>query len=244
MFDVLEITKLLAERSIPVTGASLADTTSPDKPRVYVFVPVHRDSDNRQQPSNLQLSRAKEELGLRGIDLDFVLTDGDRRDVEAGLRATLLHSFGSLIRNSFLSVAKQRATVWLDLKAGLDSTALNAITIKAQIFLNEVGLSLGEISSTAADNLPTSTSILLVIRRASPVTAPAIKTELQKGSLTVPSDDWLSRRLDLLRKHGSVVRNHDGSYALSYQALKQLGSGKDSESPDVNRLLRLATAGK
>lgn len=241
MTDSSTILARLEELGIPVIGSLVKDAASSGY--LYVFVEVIRNADNRQVPSNQALERAKDGLAELGIVIDFVLIDGQLRDAEAGLRATMLHSFGYLVRNVFLSTEGGSANVWLDPKADIDQKTLGAMKEKAEVFLREVGLDLRGINSTTAEKLPSKTACLRAIRELSPVTPARLAEFLREKGFVVPSADWMARRLDVLRKAGVVTWLQGGRYALSVAGLINLGTAKNATSPDVKRLLALAFGG-
>ncbi|MBB2804732.1 hypothetical protein [Xanthomonas arboricola] len=240
MFDVREIEKFLLSAGIPVSGSAIRDVE--EGSRYYAFVEVRRDPRGRQEPSNAVLDAAGATLRESGIFVDFVLADGTMRDAEAGLRATLLHSFGGAIRNSFLSSTTRDAFVWIVPKRQLGDVELDAISAKAKVFLSEVGLTLKSLTTTTGENLPSNTRCLAMLRRVAPATSLKLTQLLREKGFVVPSEDWMTRRLDALRKAGMVIRMKSGNYAISLQALKALGTSKHGrDSPDVSRLLALAS---
>jgi len=239
MLSAQEVEQFLLAAAIPVSGSAIRDAEGDGL--YYVFVEVRRDARGRQEPSNTTLDAIKALLEEKGALVDFVLTDGAKRDAEAGLRATLLHSFGGAIRNSFLSSETREAFVWVVPKRQLSDTELDEIGAKAKVFLDDVGLKLGNITTTTGENLPSKTRCMTMLRQVAPVTCSQLAELLRQREFVVPSDDWMTRRLDALRKAGLVVRMKSGFYAVSLQALKGLGTVKGRTSPDVSRLLALAS---
>lgn len=238
MLDQSEVMNFLSALEIPVHGALVQDAAQDG--RLYVFVTVTRNSENRQVPSNAALQGAKEQLGLLGAKVDFVLIDGQQRDIETGLRATLLHSFPNEIRNSFLSLVKNNATVWLDAKRELETGTLTEIKEKIKVFLDQFEMVLESLDTTSGQNLPSKTVILRAIRQLSPVSVESLAGHLTGRDFSVPSRDWMVRRLDAIRKSGLIVRLHSGLYTLSLNGLRLLGTAKNRSSPDISRLLALA----
>jgi hypothetical protein len=239
MFSTQEVEQFLLAAGIPISGSAIRDSEGDDL--YYVFVEVRRDARGRQEPANTTLDAVKVSLKEKGTLVDFVLTDGTMRDAEAGLRATLLHSFGKLVRNSFLSSKTREAFVWVVPKRELSDADLEEIGAKAKLFLEDVGLKLKHITSTTGENLPSKTGCMTMLRHAAPVTSLQLVELLREKGFVVPSEDWMTRRLDALRKAGLVVRMKSGFYAVSLQALKGLGTVKGRASPDVARLLALAS---
>ena len=88
--------------------------------------------------------------------------------------------------------------------------------------------------------LPTNFYLLRVLRHIAPADIGAIKAEAERKGKAIPSDDWLKRRMDQLRKNGLVVWVSGDKYVLSLRALKRLGSTKNRLSMDVARMLALA----
>ena len=240
MRSAQQVEQFLLDAGIPVSGSAIRD--SEGEGIYYVFVEVRRDIRGRQEPSNAALDIAKATLGDMGATVDFILTDGTMRDAEAGLRATLLHSFGGSVRNSFLSTRGREAFVWVVPKRVLGDAELNEISAKAKIFLEEVGLVLRQLTTTTGENLPSRMRCLATLRQAAPATHLQLAVLLRGQGFVVPSDDWMARRLDVLRKSGQVVRMRSGRYAVSLAALKGLGTVKGPSSPDISRLLALASS--
>lgn len=238
MLKAQDVERILLADGIPVSGSAVRDSVADG--RYYVFVEVKRNARGRQEPANAKLHSMKASLQEKGVLVDFILTDGARRDAEAGLRATLLHSFGGAVRNSFLSSEVRNAFVWVVPKRQLTDDELDSIGQKAKVFLDEIGLELVHVTTTTGENLPSKTRCMTMLRQVAPATSAQLAVALREAGLVVPSDDWMTRRLDALRKAGLVVRTKAGCYALTLPALKRLGTVKGQASPDVSRLLALA----
>lgn len=234
-----DIANVLSARSIAMINA---ESTDPDSSGVaHVFIEIGRDSRNRQIPSNSTLLEAKAELLGLGHRVEFVLVDTKTRDLETGLRATLLMKYGQLVRNAFMSVEGQHITVWLDSKRALDTEEVASLTKTAELLLSAAGLGVVNVQTLSeGSNVPTNTSCLAMLREIAPATALRLSEKLREAGLVVPSDDWMGRKLDLLRKHGAIVRNPDGTFVLSAKSLSTLGTRKNRASPDIRRMLALA----
>ncbi len=240
--EELALVELLRRRSVEIVGRIVEDQAG--NGRYFVFVSVSRDSANKQVPSNRTLRQISEEALRAGISVEFVLTDSRQLDVEAGLRATLLHSFGQLIRNVFLQLERGRAIVWIDPKVEIEERAIAAMEEKASLCLKQVGFEFLEIASTKNESLPSKLVCLRAIRLMSPVLAGDLIKKLKSDGFVVPSDEWMNRRLDALRKSGQIVRETTGRYMLTLAGLQGLGSRKDRNSPDVARMLAVARNGR
>jgi hypothetical protein len=241
MAAIDEIQRVLDGLKISTAGTIVRDSRSGD--HYFVVVPVSRDHENRQSPSNRLLGEARSQLEALGIGVEFLLTDAHAQDVEAGLRATLLHTFSGSIRNVFASIASGKAAVWLEPKHELDAKALADMKKRVAEFLDEVGIRLESVTTTVDERLPSVFLCLKVIRQLAPVAPTTLVEHLKKLGFVIPSDDWLSRRLDGMRRTGRLIRQADGRYSLSLAALRALGTVKGRQSPDIARLLALSRRG-
>jgi hypothetical protein len=241
MNDATIIETILNKSEISLSSSIIPDGY--ESRRFYVFVDIKRDGNNLQIPSNYKLSNAGNALKELGIEVDFILTDAHQQDIEAGIRASLLHSFGDTIRNAFLSTDKQTAYIWMVPKGHVSETDLSVIHKKLTVYLDLVGFKLGSIYLTNKENLPTKTVCCRNLRKIAPADLTKLRDTLRAEGFTVPSDSWMSHMADNLRKNGLIVRLHNGSYALSFEGLRALGSSKTRKSPDIFRLLDLARSG-
>ncbi|TFW33600.1 hypothetical protein [Massilia horti] len=233
-----EINLLLS--SFDVT--SIGDYVRGDRGEGHYFIriAISRDSSNHQIPSNRKLHDLSVELKKNGYFVEFLLIDDKSLDIEAGLRATLLHIFGEHVRNSFVSIQAKTAHVWIEPKKLLSQEIFGLIREKVIDYFLSFDIVDVQIALTTAANLPGILVCLRAIRFLAPVGQPALSAYLSKERFTVPSEDWLSRRLDAMRREGRVVRTAEGKYALTMQSILTLGSSKGRTSPDVRRLLALA----
>lgn len=214
-----------------------------ERPIYYVTLRVARDGSGKQAPSNHSLHTLSKELRALDVLVEFILTYEESKSVEQGLRATILHSHIDKIRNLFVSVHAAKADVWIEPKGSIEPESLKAIEDRAKAFLGLFEIELASLKLTTEEILPSKLALLTVIRQSAPASLTAITTELSHRKLTVPSRDWLDRRLDALRKSDQVVRLNTGEYALTQSSLKALGTAKNRSSPDISRLLALSKRG-
>jgi hypothetical protein len=215
-----------------------------DDKHFYVFIDVQRNSENLQVPSNKKLNDIKNEIALLGVNAEFILTDATKRSIEDGLRASMLHSFPEAIRNSFLTISGTKAQVWLVPKVAVTDDLIKDINQKIGIYLNVFDIEDFSVELTSAANLPSKIVCLTVIRNRSPANLADIVAILRGRHFTVPSEDWMSRMLDVLRRNGMIIRSKRGLYSLSLAGLKALGTSKGRRSPDIERILALARSGE
>lgn len=209
----------------------------------FVYISVARDANGVQTPSNFKIKKVKENFSERNIVLDFIISDEIANNIEAGLRATLLVNHQEIVRNAFLSLNSRSASVWIDPKPNAQEH-LKKLEETARNFLQGFNLNLDSIALTINENLPTALTILKTLRTCAPSSANDLAVRLGVN-FTVPSEDWLRRKLDGLRKKELVVwlkaqtADQPHSYALSLKALKALGTERKGSSADITRLLAI-----
>lgn len=228
----------LSAAGLAVGGSPIPDPAN--ESRYFVFVVTSLDAAGRLQPSRSTLNEVAALLAQQGLIVEFLLTDNQSKDIEAGVRATLLHSFPNDVRNVFLTVDRNFANVWIDAKRALDQPQRDAMKERIEVFLRELELSLGAVCTLGEENTPGKVAILNAIRVSAPSSPPEIASQLQRRDFVIPSNEWLTRRLDALRRSNEIVRLHDGTYGLTASALRALGTSQQGRSPDVSRLLALA----
>jgi len=236
-----ELVRYIESREIHVAGSVIEDAAG--SASYLVFVKVIRDSDNKQVPSNRKLHLVREKLASEGTPVEFMLKDAYASDVEAGLRASLLHSFIESIRNVFMSVVSSSAHVWIEQKHQLTDAELDEMKSKTVRYLQEFDLSLMTFKTTVDENFPTKFACLKAVRQFAPITVAALSQRLELAGFSVPSLDWLSRRLDSIRRSGQLVWTDGGAYVMSLKGIRALGTKKNRQSPDLARLLALARRG-
>jgi hypothetical protein len=241
MDNLVEIAECLEQQGLKLAGP--LTRRDGEKSLIYAFVEVFRDRKGKQKPTNISLNRISEHFLERGIIIKFILIDVSNLDLEIGLRATLLHAFPNLVRNSFLSSDKQGAVVWVVPKGVAARDQIDEITRRASIFLENAGMTLAEVKLTVDENLPSRTAILSELRIAAPASAEVLVARLSEKGFVTPPIDYLNRHLDALRKADQVVRRNDANYCLTAKALKVLGTIKRRNSPDITRFLDLAQRG-
>lgn len=238
MTERTDISNRLTELGIQSIGSIVEDPNSPN--RFFIHVPIVRTTDNKQEPSNRKLNEARDAFAVNGIAIEFLLRDTYGQDIEAGLRATLLHAYGNQIRNVFVSSTGMTAHVWLEQKKSLDEQIYAEIKKKVSVYLQGFEITTGSIGTTAENNIPSNLACLRALRQIAPAPADELKAALETRGFTVPSTDWLKRKLEALRKANKVVWVVGGKYALTIVSIRNLGTTKTEKSPDVLRVLYLA----
>lgn len=209
----------------------------------FAYINLVRGADGSTTPSKQKISMIEKELSGKGFSVGFIFTDNYLLDIEAGLRATLLANHSDMIRNVFLSLEGDKAKVWVEPKADA-RTAIPKLSGTARAFLELSKIKLQSITLTVDDFLPANFVILSVLRTISPASLEKLSSALAAKNFSVPSDDWVRRKLEALRKKNLVVWiKSDGdmphSYTLTLKGLKALGTKKNRSSPDITRVLAI-----
>ena len=235
------ILKCLLDAGIKIVGNIVQDIE--DKNKIFVHIPVFRDSKNKQNPSNKQLKHAEKSILQIGFNIEFLLSDSEFNHIESGLRATLFLDYEPYLRNIFLSFKEKSAYVWIEEKKEIPDDVRELVEKKSRLYLSNLDLKLESISNTVTSNLPGKLACLNTIRRLAPAVIAEIEDDLIHREFVIPSRDWLSRRLDALRKDGSILRLTTSTYVLSQKSLLNLGTSHEGKSPDLSKLLALARMG-
>lgn len=207
---------------------------------VIVTVLISRDTSGRRSPSHAALQEADRRLQRMGLRAEFILRYEEAEQIESALRATILHAHADHLRNIFLSLDSSVADVWIEPKGPLTHEDLKEIERRARTFLELFDLRLSRMLLTSEEVLPSKYVLLTTVRKFAPVSVDELARKLEGAGISPPSIDWLTGRLDGLRKAGDVVRLGTGRYALTKSSLHRLGTTKDRGSPDISRLLALA----
>ncbi|MEL6369487.1 MAG: hypothetical protein AAFR03_02100 [Pseudomonadota bacterium] len=223
--------------------AHVVERRDVDKNAFFAFIRIKKDKRGFQVPSNSRLSEIARQFAEIDVEIHFILRSSDIDDIEGGVRATLLHSYGKYVRNAFLSVHGAAGEVWIEPKTQEIQSKLNEVERTLESYFGNTFIVLDRVRLTTKERLPTDTALLSSIRQLSPCGLEHLKDALGIRGFSIPPDGWLSRSLDRLRKRGHVVRRKDGQYALSIQGLRSLGTSKTRMSPDVRRVLALSRRG-
>jgi hypothetical protein len=233
MLDTDTIRKLIEHHGINGAGSIIS---SPDDPTHY-YIPIVITSESAVHQ---KLKTLKNILHDQDINLNFLVIHESNLDIEVGIRASLITSFPDHVRNVFLSSTGEAATVWIDQKVSLSKEQSAAIGVHVQKIAELHGIKKCNIGWIREGNVATKLELLASIRLLAPVDCAKLMEYLKSLHFDVPSEDWVNRKFDLLRKEGFLVRRADRRYVLTIQALKSLGTQKNRNSPDLRRLLALA----
>ncbi|MBF0556126.1 MAG: hypothetical protein HQK96_16505 [Nitrospirae bacterium] len=117
---------------------------------------------------------------------------------------------------------------------------MKIIENKVRQFLDLYGINLRYVHWSGIEIKPISfIAILRVIKISSPVNESEISAMLTKKGYSLPQPPWLYKKLEILRNRKLVVRNRNGSYALTTMGLGFVPHNRERSSSDIERALAL-----
>ena len=241
MSDETNISDELIASGISLVGDLVQDAS--EEKKFYVFVRVTRNKFGFQRPSNYKLRKLSENFEKRNLQVAFIISGNEGEDIQSSVKTTLFRFFPEIVRNAFVSLDHESATVWVEPKKVLTREEEEAIGSKTKEILQVLGIRLNAVMITSSENVPTRTACLSSTRVKSPLTQEELKTALIERNFHVPHKDWLSNMLDKLRKSGLILRRENGQFMLTLSGLRALGSEKNRRSPDISRALDIARRG-
>lgn len=236
--DLLEILKT---KGIELAGIPIRDVSGSGK--LLLRVLAKRQIDGSVQPSQRALSAIIADLNEAGWNVESHIEDPFTEDIESGLRALFKIHFGGHIRSVFVSTNGKSARVWYQWSGIGLIEPTHDISERAKGFLEQYGLELSSISSIDGQSLPSDYAILSLVRRYGPCSTEKISERLDERKFSIPSLEWLSRRLETLRRKGRIIWLASGEYTCTWSSVQSLGTSKDRTSADISRMLALARRG-
>lgn len=228
---------LLRLKNNGIEPLGIAGSGANDEDPMMVYIST---APGRRAVSPQKASKLREDFFQEGLYVNFVLSDSAEQEIESGLRAKALALYGDFLRNVFFSVVRRHAVVWLDQKVQLTEEKEREIQSALSSYLSAFSYDSISYDNLKDKDLPTNFYLLRVLRHIAPADIRMLKVEIEKREKSVPSDDWLKRRMDQLRKNGLIVWVAGDNYVVSLKALKKLGSTKNRHSVDVSRMLAIA----
>lgn len=230
---------LVADSGIPLAGSIIKDARPGN--HYFAIVPIARGPDGRQEPTARRLEEARLSISTQGYHIDFVLSERQTIDIEGGLRAALTTAYGDSAISVAIAFQGKKAKVWVEMADAIMSEAtVAAVREKIEVYFASFAVAELTVQISSQANLPSIVVCLRIIRKLAPADSDSVSTAIQAAGFNVPSPEWLSHRLDAMRKSGRLVRLHNGTYTLTADALQKLGTIKGRTSPDVTRMLALA----
>ncbi|MBU2549144.1 MAG: hypothetical protein KKB20_12065 [Proteobacteria bacterium] len=248
MLDCNNIDKLkefIIERKI----AYVSDVKARETDNIIIFIiPSEKISEKstKNKTSKRQLTYLKKEIKNKfDIEVEYVIyREKNQEQIDAGLLALLAERFGKIIKDCLTSFKGSNSVdVWIDLSIKMEQSNRGLIdNIRGVIsdYLNLFGISLRSLHGISQDqDVPSQIVILKVIKIISPAQQIDINNYLQGINYYIPSELWLSRKLDVLRKKMLILRQKDKSYVLTEEGVRFVPRTASSNSSDIKRALAL-----
>jgi hypothetical protein len=196
---------------------------------------------SKRQINNLRKA-IQEEFGVETFV--SIQSTREQQSLEIGLLGILQIKFRNDVQDVLVSFpTPNTAVVWISsTNTELDDAGIKDTTIA---FLSDVGIrceTMTFILPTAAE--ATMPAILRGLKIVSPATPAVLKEHLANKGHNCSSEKWLVGKLDHARKNKLVVRNDNGSYALTHLGLLVVPYSRTKNSSDVERMLYLARRNK
>ena len=168
-------------------------------------------------------------------------SDEESARIQQVLESVLKRRFAKSVSEVTVALLDaETASVWVDAEAVTDSAVADQISQATRDALELLNL---PKSSVHVQTPVVAEPTLLAILRAAKIAAPVRIEQLSKAlsaEFGIPSMHWLASKLDLARKHGLVIRDHDGQFHLTEDGLTTVPSGRGRNSSDVARALALS----
>ena len=241
MSSIDRIKEIVVDAGLSLAGEIAANPTAE---RTF-FIPVMMKDTvkGHRNPSGKLLADVRKTLLEEGFIAEFLLKSDAYRNAEESLRHSLISSYPNLIRNSFLSGMDGLTQVWLETKKTLNQPNVERIEIHVQEFARRSSIKKIKVNLLNEIQTPTKIELLSAVRQIAPASLVDLRQDLVDRKLEVPSTDWLTRKLNSLKKDGLVVLTSAGDYVLTLDALRRLGTSKGRKSRDVVRILALGRRG-
>lgn len=232
-----QIKKIIEDQQIPYEGEIVRESGGEE---IYLQLKVNQNSDGTKSPTHRQLIKLKNSLLEIGINLNVIPSQVKKDKFEVLLRESLFLTFPDVLRNVFCNIESEDAYVWVETKKQLSEEIDKRIRKATEGHCLLQGLNLKSLSKIGDTKTPNKTAILEVLRKHAPATPSDLSVALVSKGFTVPSVDWLNRRLDSLRKAKNVLCLADKKYVLSIETIAALGtSNRGAKSTDITRLLAI-----
>lgn len=170
--------------------------------------------------------------------------------VTGGESATQLHqAFADAVRSRFpdlvedvvvSDLTRSPVIVWIEVRGTMSHPSILRLLEKvASELLSLLGGPKAEIVIGGTRNLPSKAILLRSIKAAAPASSGQVLAALVRSEFESDAE-WLSSRLDSLRRQGLVVRSRAGLISLSEKGVRLVPHGDFHSSSDIERVLALA----
>jgi len=141
-----------------------------------------------------------------------------------------------------VSISKNKLFVFLDGEVEGLETKLSLVKVMVEALAEKSNLEIAVFEHVKGiDKKITNSSCLSTIRKHSPIKIDKLIQLYREKDFSNIDEDSVSNVTDRLRRANLLVRAKDGSFYLTSKGFDRLGSRLGPDSPDVIRLLALAS---
>jgi len=141
-----------------------------------------------------------------------------------------------------ISINRQKLFLWLEGEVEELDNKMDMLKVLVMNLTKTLGIEVAVFEHTPGlDKRITNMNCLSTIRKNAPIKMEELIEIYQQKKFPDINEDTVSNVTDRLRKAKLLVRAKDGSFFLTSKAFDHLGSGLGADSPDVIRLLALAS---
>lgn len=238
MDKAVQIAESFLKRGIELVGPVIKNHEGNNH---IAFVAVSIGRDGKQIPNNYSLSKAEKSIEEKFGGISIVLINSGDHSISLSIKSLIFRKYIDDVRNVFSAINNNLVDVWIEPKKTTGKKKSDEIRENIAGLIAHYDLKLNKFINLSELNLPSETTCVNVIRKMSPVMFSDIVKELEKRHFQIPDDLWLAKILDRWRKNGMIYRKKNGQYIMTVFGLRALGSGKNRRSPDVIRVLDMAS---
>ncbi|EMX2133424.1 hypothetical protein AAGT46_002819 [Citrobacter werkmanii] len=193
----------------------------------------------RRQIENIKI-KIKEKYGT-DVLVSFS-ESADKAGMEAGLLAVLNANLkAKKIKSVSMSFFNANDINVIVFCKGLDSKEQVDVERLALQYLTSIKLVLKGVEYNDIVGVEPSLMVILrALKSTYPINLEHLTSYLIKQNYYIESIEWLSKKLDLLRKKDFLIRSLDGVYRLTHYGIEQVPVTRSRTSSDVERILTIA----
>jgi len=193
----------------------------------------------RRQIENIKI-KIKEKYGT-DVLVSFS-ESADKTGMEAGLLAILNANLkAKKIKSVSISFFNANDINIIVFCKGLESKEREKVERLSLQFLTSMKLTLKGVEYNDIVGVEPSLMVILrALKSTYPINLENLTSHLIKQNYYIESIEWLSKKLDLMRKKDFLVRSPDGMYRLTHYGLEQVPVTRSRTSSDVERILTIA----
>jgi hypothetical protein len=181
-----------------------------------------------------------------GIPVSIRVLTGEANEVvAAAIRKSASIVLGNVFEETIVSVSPSNCVDVIVIVNDVEFASIKPIrddvVFRSGLLLKAMDLSLRHLCfGSLSDATPTDAQIFRLLFAMAPVTPADLETGLTAAGHTVPSIEWLKRRLDRLTREKFILWQEGDEFVLTEKGVSSLPRSLNRNSPDIQRALALA----